>query len=60
MTRISDIFELQKWMYTHKNSDGMVTKGFRDKLEIFMYQAVNIPTMLESGKIIYPRWSKHI
>lgn len=50
----SDIYKLREWMYTRKDSSGAVTKEFYDGLEIFMYQATNMPMTRATGKMHCP------
>lgn len=47
-----NIYQLQSWMFIHKDYDGMVTKEFLNDLDIFMYQAGNTPIIQETNKIL--------
>ena len=38
MTEGGNIYELQGWMYSHKDSTGRVTDAFLRRLETFMYR----------------------
>ena len=49
-----NIFELRRWMYTHTDNNGRVTKEYLEGLETFMHQADSTPVAQKSGKMLCP------
>lgn len=52
MSHSGSIYELQSWMYEHKNFAGVVTNEFLNSAKIFIYHAGNTPLTQKTCKIL--------
>ena len=49
-----NIIDFRRWMYTHRDANGRVTKEYLEGLETFMHQADSTLLAQESGKMFCP------